>query len=324
MLRPRRTSAGERRPTPGTAPHGRVILRQGPVLTVLTPSGERVPCLAKGKGKAAVVGDGVYFTPMPPTELAAGIIDAVAPRRNQLARSDGTQRPQIIAANLDRLVVVVAVEPPARGGLIDRLLVAAHAQGIPCCIVLNKIDLLEDDEDTAEDLDEVLEPYPPLGNPVFRVSAATGEGVAELGALLATGTSILVGHSGVGKTSLLNALCPGLGERVKALSDATGRGVHTTTSAALFALPGGGELIDCPGVRMFALWGVEPADLARHFVEFAPFAVQCRFANCRHDLEPGCAVVAAVEDETIHPARYDSYLRLRATVLGGELRGADW
>jgi ribosome biogenesis GTPase len=308
---------------PTTPPDGRVVLRQGPVLTVLTPTGERVPCLARGKGKGAVVGDYVHYVPTPPDELSSGNIMSIAPRRNFLARADEhARRPQVIAANLDRLVVVMAVQPPARSGLIDRLLVAAHAQGIPGCVVLNKTDLL--DEISTEEMDEVLEPYPDLGYPVYRVSASTGDGMAGLAAELSTGTSIFVGHSGVGKTSLLNALCPGLGERVKALSEATGRGVHTTTAAGLFSLPSGGELIDCPGVRMFALWGVEPADLARHFVEFEKYAETCRFANCRHDQEPGCAVIKAVEKDKIHLARYDSYIKLRATLMGEELRGQDW
>lgn len=311
------------RPSASPPPNGRVVLRQGPVLTVLTPAGERVPCLAHGKAKGAVVGDFVHYEPTPPSELSSGNIMSIGPRRTFLARADErAKRPQVIAANLDRVVVVVAVEPPAKSGLIDRLLVAAHAQGIPGCVVLNKTDLL--DEISTEEMDEVLEPYPDLGYPVFRVSAATGEGLEGLAQELSTGTSLLIGHSGVGKTSLLNALCPGLGERVRALSEATGRGVHTTTAAGLFALPGGGELIDCPGVRMFALWGVEPADLARHFPEFEPFARQCRFANCRHDREPGCAVIKAVDRDKIHLARYDSYLKLRATLMGEELRGQDW
>jgi ribosome biogenesis GTPase len=147
------------------------------VLTVLTPTGERVPCLARGKGKGAVVGDFVHYVPTPPDELSSGNIMSIAPRRNFLARADEhARRPQVIAANLDRLVVVMAVQPPARSGLIDRLLVAAHAQGIPGCVVLNKTDLL--DEISTEEMDEVLEPYPDLGYPVYRVSASTGDGMA--------------------------------------------------------------------------------------------------------------------------------------------------
>ncbi|MEZ4472181.1 MAG: ribosome small subunit-dependent GTPase A [bacterium] len=303
-------------------PTGRVVTRQGPVLTVQTPEGELIACIGQGKGKRAVVGDTVFTRPVN-TDLANAAIVDIAPRRNELARADGTgQRPRVIAANVDRLVVVVAVQPPIRPGLIDRLLVAAHAQGIEGRIVLNKIDLL--DRDLKEEAELLLSPYPPIGYPVLPVSARTGKNMDELAEWLSTGTSVLVGHSGVGKTSLLNGLCPGLGERVRALSEASGRGVHTTTSASLFALPGGGEVIDSPGIRMFALWGMEPEDLAEHFVDFVPFADACRFANCRHDHEPGCAVKQAVDDGRINDERYDSYLRLRATLAGGELRGADW
>ncbi|MCB9545210.1 MAG: ribosome small subunit-dependent GTPase A [Myxococcales bacterium] len=303
-------------------PTGRVVTRQGPVLTVQTPEGELIACIGQGKGKRAVVGDEVFTRPVN-TDLATAAIHDIAPRRNELARADGTShRARVIAANVDRVVVVVAVAPPIRSGLIDRLLVAAHAQGIPARIVLNKIDLL--DRDLKEEAERLLSPYPPIGYPVLPVSARTGKHMDELAEWLQTGTSILIGHSGVGKTSLLNGLCPGLGERVRALSDASGRGVHTTTTASLFALPGGGEVIDSPGIRMFALWGIESETLAQHFVDFAAFAGECRFANCQHDHEPGCAVKDAVEEGRINDERYDSYLRLRATLAGSQLRGADW
>ncbi|MEZ4465114.1 MAG: GTPase RsgA [bacterium] len=173
-------------------PTGRVVTRQGPVLTVQTPEGELIACIGQGKGKRAVVGDTVFTRPVN-TDLANAAIVDIAPRRNELARADGTgQRPRVIAANVDRLVVVVAVQPPIRPGLIDRLLVAAHAQGIEGRIVLNKIDLL--DRDLKEEAELLLSPYPPIGYPVLPVSARTGKNMDELAEWLSTGTSVLVGH----------------------------------------------------------------------------------------------------------------------------------
>jgi ribosome biogenesis GTPase len=297
-----------------------VIIRQGPVLTVEGPDGRRFDCVAKGRGKRAVVGDQVYVQQNADTELADHLVIGYAPRETELARADAFgRRAKVIAANVEQLWVVVAVEPPLRPGLIDRLIVAAEAQGIRAGILFNKIDLLP--PALRAEIKPLLDVYRSIGYPVLDVSAHSGEGLEALQTALDGQISVFVGHSGVGKTSLLNALCPGLVERVQALSEASGRGIHTTTAAALFSIPSGGEIIDSPGVRTFALWDIDPEALRDYFVEFVPFAEHCRFSNCRHVSEPNCAVKAAVESGQITEMRYDSYLRMRATLAGEELRG---
>lgn len=283
------------------------MARRGPVLTVELTAGARTECLTRGKGKAAVVGDLVF--------IDDGLVAGIAPRKTELARTDlMRRRRQVLAANLDRIYVVSAVEPPLKPGLIDRYLVAAHAQGIDAAVIVNKADLITDAEE-REDLDEMLAPYPDLGYPVLWTSATTAHGLDALLADLAGRCAILVGHSGVGKTSLLNALVPDLAEAVQALSEGSGRGQHTTTTTTLYRLPCGGELIDSPGVRSFGLWGVGPDDLKHHFPEFADPAQRCRFADCRHDAEPACAVQDAVEAGEIAESRYESYLRIRDSLI---------
>ncbi|MCB9529134.1 MAG: ribosome small subunit-dependent GTPase A [Myxococcales bacterium] len=292
-------------------PNGRVVGRLGPVFTVDTAEGERVDCVAKGRGAKAVVGDRVVFERGAENEMADGLIVAIAERRSALVRADAMgRRAQVLAANIDRIFVVSAAEPPLREGLIDRYLVAAHQQGIEAWLVFNKLDLLDDEPEEEADVRERLDIYPPLGHPVLYVSAADGRGLDALREATRGRCSIFVGHSGVGKTSLLNALDPGLGERVQALSEASGRGQHTTSTSAMFDLPGGGEVIDSPGVRGFALWGLDPEGLKAHFPEFVERERACKFANCSHTHEPGCAVVEALDEGEIADSRYDSYLKI--------------
>jgi ribosome biogenesis GTPase len=284
-------------------------------MTVETPDGRRLGCMASGRGKAAVVGDRVRLEGGREGQLVV----EVAPRETEFVRADALgRRAQVLAANVTRVFVVCAVEPPLREGLIDRYIVAAERAGAEAHVVFNKLDLLDDDEELDEEVRERLAVYPPLGYPVHFASAHDGRGIDGLRAAIVGQTGIFVGHSGVGKTSLLNALDPGLGERVQELSEGSGRGRHTTTTSALYRLPGGGEIIDSPGVRAFGLWGIEPDEVKLHFVEFGEYAQQCKFANCTHDHEPGCAVVDAVEAGHIHPERYESYLRIRDSLLHPE------
>jgi ribosome biogenesis GTPase len=315
-------------------PNGRVVGRLGPVLLVRADDGSLVPCLGRGAGKGAVVGDRVAFVYDPdPDGIAEAAVTGFAPRDTVVRRADprgGPQsgrRPLVLAANVDRMLVVSAVRPPLRTGLVDRYLVAAHAEGIEARVVVNKVDLLDgplasdpaDSEsrsiDTPGDLDAAMAPYEAAGYTVHRVSAATAAGLDALRADVRGHTCVLVGHSGVGKTSLLNALVPDLGERVTALSDATGKGQHTTTTATLYPLDDGGEIIDSPGVRGFGLVEVDPHQVRDHFVDLAARAPECRFADCQHLAEPGCAVRAAVEAGELSRVRYESYCRLRASLI---------
>ncbi|MSP70751.1 MAG: ribosome small subunit-dependent GTPase A [Myxococcales bacterium] len=307
---PPRSAKAVARPE-GTTPDGRVITRKGPVIFVsrgVHREEKIVPCSARGPGKGAVVGDYVYLT--------GDVITHVAPRRTELIRVDALgDRPQIIAANVDVMFIVCAVEPPLREGLIDRYLVAAHASGIDAEIVFNKIDLfLDDDPEDAADFKERLAVYPPLGVPVHWCCAVEGRGLDTVRTAIDGRIGIFVGHSGTGKTSLLNALIPGAGYRVQELSEQSGRGRHTTTHTELYALPTGGEIIDSPGIRGFGLWAIAADKVKDHFVEFAAFATKCRFGDCAHDQEPNCAVKAAVEREKISPLRYEAYLRIRESI----------
>ena len=217
---------------------------------------------------------------------------------------------QVIVSNADQVLPVFsAANPTPKWGLLDRYLVSAEAAGLPTVIVINKLDLAW----KHPALDEEVEIYRRIGYPVLLVSAQTGEGIAELKQALHGKQSVLVGKSGVGKTSLLNTLQPGLGLRVKAVSSGeVGNGRHTTTHLEMFELDFGGALVDTPGMREFGLWNITADELADLFPEMADYVGQCKFGlSCHHDREPGCAIRKAVMAGTISPYRYQSYMRLR-------------
>jgi len=261
------------------------------------------------------IGDVVRWIAIGPE---AGQILEVLPRRNQLARRSAVPMPsahaheQIIAANVDQIVAVfAAANPRPAWNLLDRYLVSAVATDIPALICLTKMDLLEGRAE-AEEIRAVMAEYQTIGYPVVLTSAVTGEGLNDLNAALRDRLSVFVGKSGVGKTSLLNALDPGLGLRVQETSRSTGKGRHTTTHFEMFALAGGGSIIDTPGIREFGLWDVAQDDLALFFPEMRPFVGTCKFGlDCEHDQEPGCAIRKAVSAGTISPYRYQSYLKLK-------------
>lgn len=264
-----------------------------------------------------VVGDEVRFVE---SQDGSGTIVEVLPRQNKLARRGAVPMPsahapeQVIAANVGQVVpVFAAANPVPKWNLLDRYLVSAEAADLPALICITKLDLVQDAESRLdEELSEVVADYHRIGYPVVLVSSLTGEGLDELAGLLAGRISVLLGKSGVGKTSLLNALEPGLGLRVNAVSQVTGKGKHTTTHQEMFPLKSGGAVVDTPGVREFGLWDVESDDLALFFPEMRPFVGQCRFGmDCQHDEEPGCEVRQAVAAGQISPRRYFSYLRLR-------------
>lgn len=254
----------------------------------------------------------------------AGVVERVHERDNRLARpqafgtfsgrtrhKQGRTAPvQVIAANLDRLIVVAALEePPFRPGLVDRFCVAADMQGVDAVVVLNKVDLPCDRS--------VAAPYVDAGLRVFETSVLTHEGIDELGAEMSSGISLLVGHSGVGKSSLLNAVNPGLALSVGHVATHHGRGRHTTTSVSLLRLDNGGWVVDSPGMREFALEDVPPAELARLYPGFEDLPRDCRFSNCRHNSEPGCAVHEAVDEGRFPAERYEIYLRILDEVSEG-------
>jgi ribosome biogenesis GTPase len=228
------------------------------------------------------------------------------PRRTALLRRSPGGGVHVVAANLDVVGIVTAVDPPARAGLVDRAAVAALSAGIQPFLVVNKVDL-----DGADYILEAAHERVAGEMPVFAVSASSGAGVDAVAAHLAAhGRGALIGPSGVGKSSLLNRLMPGLDLAVRTLSEAHGAGRHTTSVSTLHRLPKGGELVDTPGVREFGLVDVARADLARFFPGFSVVAEPCRFRDCLHREEPDCAIVAAVDDDRVPATRYVAYRTL--------------
>ncbi|MGD2057726.1 MAG: ribosome small subunit-dependent GTPase A [Anaerolineales bacterium] len=255
---------------------------------------------------AAALGDRVLVRRL---EDGMGAIEVILERESVLSRS-APGRPdieQVLVANPDQAVFVFScAEPDPNFRMLDRLLVVAERELIPAVICANKIDLVVKRSAVAE-----FEPYRALGYEVIYTSAKTGKGIRDLRRLLKDRISLLAGPSGVGKTSLLNKVQPGLGARTNAISGATGKGRHTTVVPELIPLEDGGYVADTPGLKAFALWDIEPEELDAYFPEIRPLVADCEFSDCTHIHEPGCAVIDAVEAGEIAPERYDSYIRIR-------------
>ena len=292
---------------------GLIIKSQSGFFTVETDSGSLV-CQLRGRlkkgareGDLAAIGDRVTVQPL---DASQGVITEIEPRQRMISRLAPLPRgeyQQIIIANPDQAVFVFACASPApRLRMLDRFLVIAEKQEIPALIVANKVDLVG-----IEKAQALFGHYLPIGYPVIYTSAKLGFGVTELHHCLIGKVSALAGPSGVGKSSLLNAIQPGLGLAVEQISRATGKGQHTTVLSELFPLNGGGYVADTPGLRALALWDTAPEELDGYFPELKPFVTHCQFSDCTHTHEPGCAVRAAVAQNLVHPERYESYVRLR-------------
>ena len=302
---------------------GAVRQTGGGVYRIALESGEVVEASLRGRlklekrtGDQVVIGDRVQLEP---TQSGGFTIEVVEPRRSQIVRRGaGGRRVRVVAANIDRLMAVFAArEPTARKERIDRFLVIAEADGLEAVLVINKVDL----PDAGPIAQEWTDLYTGVGYQVLQVSAVDGTGVEALTELLNQGSSVLVGPSGVGKSSLLNAVQPELGLRIGELSRKVGRGRHTTVASRMIPLHGGGLVADTPGFGDVGVWGVDEQELERCFPEFAPSLGLCRFQDCSHLIEPDCAIRAALEEGGIAESRYASYQALmgeaRSTRRGG-------
>jgi ribosome biogenesis GTPase len=266
--------------------------------------GDEVNARIKGKRIKPVCGDRVTAEPI--ANESDWLITAVTERENELTRPNMRGQVEVLAANLDYLIVVAAAEPDADWYIVDRYLCAAELMGIAAAVVFNKIDLDTDASSTAEELTN----YARIGYDVVQCSARKGRGIADIGALLKNRCAIIVGQSGVGKSSIINHLVGDATQRTAAVSEKTGEGRHTTVNSVMIPLPGGGSVIDSPGVRDYAPALESSAIAAKGFREITAAAQHCKFANCRHLREPGCAVKAAVDDEKISARRYESFKRI--------------
>jgi ribosome biogenesis GTPase len=296
---------------------GLLIKSTGSWYQVQTPDGQRIDCRIKGKFRMqgitttnpVAVGDVVEFEMEP--EQESGVITKLLPRKNYIIRKaiNLSKQAQIIAANLDQALLVVTLASPRTSlGFIDRFLVTAEAYDIPARLIFNKVDLFSDEG--LEILADLKAIYEKIGYPCFEVSALEGTNIDKVQELLKDKVTLFSGHSGVGKSSLINALLPNLDLRTHMVSEWSDKGMHTTTFAEMFELPQGGFIIDTPGIRELGVIDIEKNELSHFFPEMRLRMNQCRFNNCRHINEPGCAVLEALEDGDIELSRYESYLSI--------------
>lgn len=296
---------------------GLVTKSTGSWYLVEDENGKRIPCRIQGKFRTKgikatnpiAVGDWVRYEHEPDQESA--VITALEPRKNYIIRRsiNLSKQVQIIGANLDQaLLVVTLASPPTSFGFIDRFLVTAEAYDIPAVLVFNKLDLFS--EDGLDILRDYMELYEQIGYPCYAVSAQEKTNLAEIRQLLQDKTTLVSGHSGVGKSTLINAIEPTVALKTGEISEWSDKGKHTTTFAEMIDLSFGGKLIDTPGIRELGIVDIEQGELAHFFPEMRARLNACRFHNCRHINEPGCVVIDAVQSGDIQSTRYDSYLSI--------------
>ena len=314
--------------------HGLVIKNTGYWYTVLTDEGETIDCKIKGnfrlKGirstNPVAVGD---FVTILPNQEGTAFITAIDDRRNYIIRKSQnlSKQSHIIAANVDQACLVVTIaHPETSTTFIDRFLASAEAYRVPVILIFNKTDILDGDE--RRYLDMMMQLYRTVGYGCVALSAETGDGVDALMPMLEGKTTLFSGNSGVGKSTLLNRLVPGLNLRTSEISDAHDTGTHTTTFSEMIPLPVKAEtsarswLIDTPGIRGFGTFDMEPEEICSYFKEIFKFSADCRFGNCTHTHEPGCAVLKAVEEHYIALSRYNSYISMLNDKEEGKYRPA--
>ena len=306
---------------------GLVIRNTGSHYVVAIDGGGEVNCKIKGnfriKGirttNPVAVGDRVEVGP--PADDGTAFITAIVPRRNYIIRraSNLSKESHIIAANIDQaLLVVTLAHPTTSTTFIDRFLATAEAYNVPAILAINKVDILDDDD--RELLEGVQYLYESIGYKTVSISATEGTGVDELQAMLRGKVTLVSGNSGVGKSTLINRLIPGLNLRTAEISAVHDTGMHTTTFSELFDLPDGGQIIDTPGIRGFGTIDFDKYEVAHYFPELFAISRDCRFDNCTHTHEPGCAVLAALDDCRIAQSRYASYLSILDDATEGKYR----
>lgn len=306
----------------GEPEEGIVISRFGMHADVEDSTGNILRCNIRRTIRSLVTGDRVVWR-APQSGAGKGIVEAVHERTSMLTRPDYYDGLKPIAANIDQIVIVSAILPELSLNIIDRYLVACETLGIAPLLVLNKTDLL--DEAARAFVNEQMDIYRRIGYPVLMVSSYERQGLEPLEQALTDRISIFAGQSGVGKSSLLNRLL-GLDAAsedeilTNDVSDNSGLGQHTTTAARLYHFPQGGDVIDSPGVREFGLWHLEPEQITRGFVEFADYLGHCKFRDCKHDNDPGCAIRQAVEDGKIDEVRFESYHRILESMAQVKVR----
>jgi ribosome biogenesis GTPase len=295
----------------GSEQRGRVVTHFGQQVVVENQNNGRIRCHFRATLEQLVVGDRVIF--QPPASAGVGVVSAIEPRTTVLKRPDPYGNLKPVAANIEQMLITFAPLPTPSSQLLDRYLVAAELSAIEPVLVLNKSDLIDDSN--AEHVDALQALYLKLGYRCLRASATTNDGLDALRTALQGKTSVFVGQSGVGKSSLINALMPEADAlAIGDLSTNSGLGQHTTVSSQLIAFPGGGELIDSPGVREFGLWHIGEEELLSGYTDLAPLAGRCRFRNCSHRHEPGCALTAAAESGAISSERLENFFKIAETL----------
>ena len=296
--------------------HGLIIKNTGSWYTVKTDDGRIVECKVKGnfrlKGirSTSPVAVGDYVDIIMNAEGTA-LISAIDDRKNYIIRkaSNLSKQSQIIAANLDQALLIITIKQPETSTtFIDRFLAGAEAYRVPVVLVFNKTDLLNDDERRYQQ--QMVTLYETIGYPCIEISAETGMGIDQLQTLLKQKVTLVSGNSGVGKSTLINAIIPHADQRTAKISNAHGTGMHTTTFSEMIELAEGGYLIDTPGIKGFGTFDIEREELTSYFKEIFEFSKDCKFNNCTHTHEPGCAVLQAVENHYISASRYQSYLNM--------------
>ncbi len=296
---------------------GLVIKNTGSWYIVRTDDGQLFDCKVKGNFRLreirstnpVAVGD--YVTIIPGADGATAMIDDIQDRRNYIIRkaSNLSKQSHIIAANVDLAALIVTVSHPETSTtFIDRFLASAEAYRVPVLLIFNKVDLY--DEDELRYLKDLMYLYESIGYKCLSCSATRGDGITEIQREFADKITLLSGNSGVGKSTLLNYLIPDASVRTAEISDVHDTGMHTTTFSKMFDLPGGGGVIDTPGIKGFGTFNIEPEEVTHYFREIFQIGRECRFGNCTHTHEPGCAVLAAVEERRVAQSRYTSYLSM--------------